>query len=382
MSAHAHGASYLAQWEACPGSAFAQVGLPDSDSEDSQEGTLMHLHDFDPGLDRSSLTGEQLDVLRYAAEGDEAIFAAVCSSLSIGADEPYTEGREDERWFRRGLKALFPGHNDRWRFYTERKVLVIIDKKFGRREVTGADANRQLMAYGIMGADEFDPDHVLVAINQPRMPREQRLTIGEYQRADLPKARALILGIWDGSHQKDGSPREDVPRIAGEDQCRYCLARLHCDAYREKFEFLAKPAAGGKDAFIARLELLTDKELDAVYVACRFAALITDGAKQEIIRRLEIVGMSHYEIKPGNKNSKITDVPKAVELLKGLGLTTPTILSRCKISLSDVAEDLRAMKGITQKEASRQVKNAVSPVLEIGQNAPTLTRSEPQATLL
>jgi len=372
---YTHGASHLSQWESCPGSASAQIGLPDEDSKDAQEGTSLHSHDADPSLDRSGLTGEQLDVLKYAAEGDELIFASVRSSLSIGEDEPFEEGREDERWFRRGIKALFPGHNDRWRFYPARKVLVIIDKKFGRIEVDAADANRQLMAYGIMGADEMDPDHVLVAINQPRLPYNQRLTIGEYNRESLAKAKALLLSIWDGSHNKDGSPREDVPRVAGESQCRYCKARLNCDAFRAKYEFLAKPSADGKDAFVARLEQLTDEELDKVFIACRFAALISDSAKKEIIARIEGGRMGHYELKPGNKNSKITDVPLAVKLLNGLGLSTDAILRRCKISLDDVSEDVRTARGITQKEAKLMVKEAVSTVLEIGQNAPSLKRT-------
>jgi hypothetical protein len=383
MSAeYTHGASHLSQWEACPGSAFAQAGLTDEDSEDSKEGTSLHAHDADQSIDRSELTGEQLDVLKYAEEGDEAIFAGVRASLDIGPDEPFEEGREDERWFRRGLKALFPGHNDRWRHYPGRKVLVIIDKKFGRNPVDEADSNRQLMAYGVMGADEFDPDHVLVAINQPRLPYNQRLTIGEYNRESIKAAKELILSIWDGSHNKDGSPREDAPRVAGEDQCRYCKARLHCDAYRAKYEFLAKPAADGKDAFVARLEQLTDDELDKVFVACKFAGLIEASAKQEIIHRIEGGKMGHYELKPGNKNSKITDPVAAVRLLHGLGLTTDAIIARSKLSLEDISEDVRTLKGITQKDAKILVKETVSPVLEIGQNAPSLKRTgEPQGKL-
>jgi len=233
-----------------------------------------------------------------------------------------------------------------------------------------------------MGADEMDPDHVLVAINQPRLPYNQRLTIGEYNRESLAKAKELIIAIWDGSHNKDGSPREDVPRIAGEDQCRYCKARLNCDARNAKFGFLANQAASGKPSFVGRISQLTDAELDAVNVACQFAGVIKDDAKAETMRRMEAGGMPNYETKPGNKNSKITDVPLAVKLLNGLGLSTETILARCKISLDDISEDVRTMKGISQKDAKMMVKETVSPVLEIGQNAPSLKRTgEPQGQL-
>ena len=373
---HKHGASYLAQWQACPGSAFAQQGIPDDDSDDSMEGTMLHAMMADPTIDRSALTGEQLDVLRYALEGEEKIINAVRQSLSIAAETPFEEGQEDERWFRRGLKPLFPGHNDRWVFWPEQRVMVIIDRKFGRKEVTPADSNLQLMAYGVMGWEEKNPLHILVAINQPRLSYEQRITMAEYTPESIKAAKEVVLSIWDGSHNKDGSPREDVGRVAGEDQCRYCLAKLKCDAYRSKYEFLAVPAADGKEQFVARLDQLTDAELDKVFVATKFAGLIESAIKSEIITRMEAGGMSNYEQKPGNSVTKVTDTPKAFELLKPLGLTVGQLISRSKLSLEDVAEDLRTAKGITQKEAKKQVRDAVIDACEVKQNAPSLKRKE------
>ena len=373
---HKHGASYLAQWQACPGSAFAQKGMQDEDSDDSMEGTMLHAMMADTSLDRSALTGEQVDVLRYALEGEEKIINAVRDSLSIAADCPFEEGQENERWFRRGLKPLFPGHNDRWIYWPEQQVMVIIDRKFGRKEVTPAGSNLQLMSYGVMGWEEKKPQHLLVAINQPRLSFEQRITIAEYNSDSIQAAKETVLAIWDGSHNKDGSPREDVARVAGEDQCRYCIAKLKCDAYRAKYEFLAVPAADGKDQFVARLDQLTDAELDNVFVATKFAGLIESAIKSEIITRMEAGGMSHFEQKPGNYVTKVTDTPRAFELLKPLGLTIGQLISRCKISLEEVAEDLRTTKGITQKEAKKQVRDAVIDACEVKQNAPSLKRTE------
>lgn len=373
---HTHGASYLAQWQACPGSAFAQHGLPDEDSSDSMEGTMLHAMHADKNLDRSALTGEQHDILKYTAEGDQRIIKGVGQSLQIADTENYQEGKEDERWFRRGIKPLFPGHNDYWRFYPHSKVMVIIDYKFGRKEVAGADANLQLMAYAVMGWEEKQPNHLLVAINQPRLAYDSRLTIAEYNSDSIKAAKDLVLSIWDGSHNKDGSPREDAPRSAGEAQCRYCRAKLRCDAYRAKYEFLAKPATEGKESFVARLNQLTDKELDKVFVACKFAGLIESAAKAEILTRMEAGAMPDYESKPGNNISKINDPQKAFELLKGLGLTQAQIINRCKISLEDISEDIRTSHGITQKDAKRVVRDALLPIIEVKQNAPSLKRKE------
>ena len=367
-------ASNLYQRELCPGSAFAEDGLPNADNDDSKEGTMLHAMDADPSIDRSELKLEQKEVLKAASAADDQIFSAVSEKMLIADNEPFIEGREDERWFRRGIKALFPGHNDRWRFYPRLKVLVIIDKKFGRKEVIPADANRQLMAYEVMGFEEFDADHVFVAINQPRLPAMLRVTIGEYNREASAAAKAHILTIWEGSHNKDGSPRQDAPRVAGEDQCRYCKAKLNCDAYRAKYVFLEKPSASGKDLFVEKLHDLTDDELDRVYVATRFAALISDSAKEEVLRRMENGGMTNYSQQPGGFTTTITDNAKAIELLQKAGLRSSEI---CRpVSLEALTEAAHEIRGGTQKDAKSFIKETLAPVIELKPKSPTLKRSK------
>lgn len=45
-----------------------------------------------------------------------------------------------------------------------------------------------------------------------------------------------------------------------------------------------------------------------------------------------------------------------------------------KISLPDLAEELRRRDGIKQKEAKEKIFQALTPVLEIKETAPTLKR--------
>jgi hypothetical protein len=369
-------ASNIARRDKCKGSAAAEAAFPQTDeNEYSEEGTLLHAIDADPAAGAGvKLTGEQKDVLEAAKRSDEDIFKAVRTSLKISDDEPFEEGREEELWVYRGLKKVFPGHCDRWRLYPNLSVLVIIDKKFGRNEVTEAEANLQLRSYAVMGARKWKAKHVLVAINQPRLKYEDRLTIAEYSQDNIQPAQDHVLAIWDGSHNPDGSPKQDVPRVAGEEQCRYCSARLNCDAYRAKFEFLAKPSADGKESFIARLESLTDEELDEVYVACTFAGLIKDDAKKEIIHRMGGEKMRNYEIKPTGNTSTISDTARAVELLEGIGFTKAEIIKRAKFSLDALSEDLRAKDGGTQIAAKRKIRDTLESVLEVTPKAPSLKR--------
>ena len=56
-------ASNLFRRALCPGSERLEEGLPDEDSPESREGTLLHEYDANPQLDRSVLTPDQRDLL-------------------------------------------------------------------------------------------------------------------------------------------------------------------------------------------------------------------------------------------------------------------------------------------------------------------------------
>ncbi len=373
-------ASNLHRREACPGSAFAEAGLPEETSDVANEGTMLHELMADPTADRSHLTGEQVKTLQAAEEMNNQLWQLVGEAMARRGQESNFEpdqGHEVELWLRRGIKPIMNGHCDHWRYFSTQKILVIVDYKFGRIAVDEAESNLQLRAYAVMAAEKWDCDHILVAINQPRLPYENRLTVAEYTREAIKAAKAQLLDIFDKAHNKDGSPREDAPRMAGESQCRWCRARLDCPTYRETYAFLADDAPMGKEAFIQdRVMRMSDAELDRVYTACKFAALISDSAKEEIQRRHKLGGMPMWQSVPGRKNTEITDRPRAVRLLQGIGLPLESVLECAKISLPDLSEELRRRDGIKQKEAKEKIFQTLQPVLEIKETAPSLKRVE------
>jgi len=373
-------ASNIHRREACPGSAAAEHGLPNEESVAAEEGTMLHSHMADPKMDRSHLTQEQLKTIAAAEEGDLRIAELVAAAAARRGDEwtgESTQGVEVELWLRRGIKPVFGGHCDLWRYYPAAKLLVIIDYKFGRTPVDDAESNLQLRAYACMGADKWDCDHVLVAINQPRLAFESRLTIAEYNRDALKQSKAQLLDIYDSSHNKDGSPREDAPRKAGESQCRYCRAQLECPTYRETYAFLADSAPMGKEAFVQnRLMQINDEELDKVYTACKFAALVQESAKEEILRRIKAGGMLAWQSVPGKKLTDITDRPRAARLLQSIGLPIEAVLECAKISLPELTEELRRRENLKQKEAKEKIWITLQPVLDVRESAPSLKRVE------
>lgn len=371
-------ASNLAQRETCPGSAYAESlfpAPPDEDSEYSKEGTLLHALDADKNADRSALKSEQAEVLDIAERGDEQIYRLVLKSLNLPEDEPYIEEREKALTFRKGIKALFPGHADSIRFYPGPKVMVVIDKKFGRREVTPAESNVQLRAYATMAATLYKADSILVAINQPRLPHDQRITMAEYRAEHIPAARDHLLEIWNVSHNPDGSPRQDAPRTADADaQCRYCSAKLQCDAYKSKYDMLADASTAGKDNYIARLQQLSDDELDRIYVATTFAALIKPEAKAEIIRRSQAGGMTAYTVGEPGKMPKIVDPVAAKRNLMAAGIPAESIDKCATYGIEKLTEVFKDRNGGTMLDAKKSVKQALGDALEINPKAPVITR--------
>lgn len=362
-------ASNLFRREACPGSHAAEEGLPEEESDDSREGTLLHELDAAPGADRSHLSGDQRDVLRIASEGDDQLFKLVCRSCDLPEDEPYEEGWEKEFWLYEGMRRVFPGHCDRWRWYPKPRVLVIIDKKFGRKDVTPAESNLQLRAYAVMAHKKpWDFERCLVAINQPRKPFDDRLTVAEYAADQIPAARAHLKKIY------DRALLPDQPRVAGE-HCQYCKARVHCDAYRARYLWLAPVADAGVDAFTGRLEQLDDEQVDKVWQAIQFASKIEGAAKSVILRRKESGGMPMYELGNTGNTSKITAPERVPALLREkAGLPDEDIAQCAKYGLTALVEKVRGNTGCTQKEARRVVFDALKPVLHIEPKAPSLQR--------
>lgn len=370
MTRQTTSASNIFRRALCKGSHHAEAGRKNNDNPYSIEGTLLHKLDAEPNPEEEAkLTTEQRDTLAAGREGDDHIFRALHTSKQIDEHESFDEGNEREFWLKQGLRRFFPGHCDRWRYYPRLKILVIIDKKYGRGDVPAAEINLQLRSYAVMGADVFDCDHVLVAINQPRVRFEDRLSIAEYTRADITAARAELIQIWN-----DCQP-EDAPRTASEEACLNCLAKVDCDAYREKYEWLEVPSHQGRDIFAGKLRSLTDDELDSVWRAITFAKRVEADAKEEILARKEAGGMPMYEVEDTGSTSTINDPVQALALLRTAGLSDQEIVACATFGKEKLAEKLHAKKRLPGIQAAkRELGKILTPCLTITKKKPSLMR--------
>lgn len=353
----------------CPGSERLEAGLPDEDSELSLDGTLLHKYAADLTLDRAKLKPAQRDLLEINDRLIREVFERVTNQFGLDAVAD-ANGREQEFWLHRGIKSLFPGHVDLYEL--TRKLLVILDYKFGYKIVTTASANLQLRSYAVMGAEKFDVDHCVVAITQPRLSVDDRLTMAVYSRADIEASRQQLYQIW------DASKAPDAPLHVTEEGCRYCKAALNltCPAYLAEIEkgtsIIPMPSASlskprREDEVEQKLRQCSDEQLSRFLDAGALVNFALDKAKDIARERIRAGAMAGYRLGKEKNVREITDVSAAMELLVGEGLPREKIMSACSMSIGDdggVSEVYRTIKGGTWKETREKIDTLLAGVIE------------------
>lgn len=360
-------ASVIHRRALCPGSERLETGLPEDDSAQAREGTLLHEYDANPQLDRAVLRPNQRDLLATLSALDEFVFDRVKEQFTISDDELFDENREQELMALSDTEDATPGHCDRWRYYPNRKLLVIIDKKTGYKETTPAAANYQLRTYAIGGYAKWIAEHVVVAITQPRLPYEQRVTMAAYTIEDIQAAKFELMAI------RKASRAPDAPLHASELACRYCKAKLICPAFQASITNGLAPAliedGGTKERRLSelsqRITQCTDEQLSAVLVAIQFADFIKEQARSEARVRLMHGGMPGWKLGKESSMREIVDPARALRLLTlGAGLSNDDLLACAHIALGKVEEKLREKRGCTWQEAKDTINNVLTSVLE------------------
>lgn len=358
-------ASNMHRRAVCPGSEHLEAGLRDEESTDSKEGTL--LHSCYAGAEGVNLTPDQRDLLKIALEADDTVRASVVSQFGISDLEPHTQGHEQELWIHRGIRAVLSGHCDRWIYFHRIKLLVIIDQKFGFKPVTPAVANYQLRTYAVAGAEQWPADNVVVAISQPRLSRDERVTIASYTVEDLRAAKQELLNVL------AAASKPDAPLQATEDGCRYCKAKLLCPAYKTKFLTIAE--MGAKD-----LALCTDQDLDQILVAIQFADFICEQARDEARRRVASGALPTWKLGKASEVRKVVDPEKAIALLTmGGTLSREEVLACSAPSLKKLEDKVREKTGGTWKHARETIDATLAPVIERTEKKASLTRVKESA---
>lgn len=361
-------ASNLHRRKLCPGSEHAEapyhgdgaLAHEDDSSEESREGDMLHELAADPRLPREHLNAEQARALVRCA----ALEAYIIEQIKVGhfaAQEglDYIEGSEAELAMHFGLRVVFTGHCDYWRYYPAHKVLVILDRKFGRIEVDDAAENYQLRAYAVQGAERWDCEAVFCAIVQPRIYSEAPPTVAYYTRTDLTAARTEVLAILAACKPLD------APRIASEDACKYCRAAGPCPQYQA--QITAPVPLVGVPAVVLTNEQLAVCLHAISMLSDKWVAEIKDVARARIAAG-EFPG---YVLKDNAPRREITDSGAAFLMLREAGFTDDDLFAVAKLSVGE-ADKLYRGRGMNEKEAKTALAEALAGVLIARPVAPSI----------
>lgn len=210
------GASSAHRWAYCPGSVAACADLPNTSSAFAEEGTQAH------DLAETALIYGSA-ALDHFEDQDMAGFVRVYTEyverLAADADHLEIEGRVSfQDWVPGGF-----GTADA--IVLRGDTLHVVDLKYGMGVQVYAENNPQGMLYALGAYSEMrgevDVRHVVITIVQPRLDHISEWAISV---PDL-----LRWAEW-VSQRAEATKAPDAPRVAGDSQCKFCLAKHNCGA--------------------------------------------------------------------------------------------------------------------------------------------------------
>lgn len=312
---HVFSPSTLERREACPASYKLEEGLPSFDTENSKEGTAKHAAIAE--LIRAYVDGKPLsdvddtDVMEAFYEFLEILRGIPDNDLQI-----FTERKLSYKFC--GLE-VYNGTADVV-IVTPEKVIVI-DWKFGHREVTEAANNPQGAAYALAAMQEFDRKVADVHFYNPVIHQHSNYTF-----EGMEGIRDYVIGVI------AECKRDSAPAVAGEKQCRYCKAAYYgtCPAYAE-FSAKVMVISQKLDA-LPTLAEVPDSFLCELAGKFKVVAKFADRVTEEIKARCAEKGAcGNYVLKTTSGGKEIPDINAAFNALSSV-FSAQTFLTYCKVA--------------------------------------------------
>ena len=332
-------ASGSKRWLSCPPSARLEREFPDKAGEAAQEGTLAHalaearIRHWLGEISENGLT-LRIDSIRhdalYSPEMGEYVqeYVDLCvEKINAAQGVALVEERLDfSRWVRNGF-----GTGDM--VIIGDGVLEIVDLKYGKGVPVSAEGNTQMQLYALGAIEQYgyiyDFTHVRMSIFQPR---NGGLSTQLMSVDDLLAWGESIKPIAELAYEGKGDFK------AG-DHCRFCRAAAQCKALSEYNMEIAKLEF--RDA-----DLLTDDEVSSVLERVdglvRYAEKIKTFALAEALKGHKWPG---FKIVAGRSNRRITDVVKAVKLLRKAGYADDVIYKPLELqTITDLEKTITKKK--------------------------------------
>lgn len=346
------------RWLACPPSARINERYEDTTSHYAAEGTLAHSFGelflkaalepvVNAGID-NLLEPLRADALYYPGMEDEVmeyVDLVLATYNEALADDPAAEIFIEQKLDLTKYAPESFGTGDA--VILTKDYVHVIDLKFGKGVAVEADDNPQLKLYGLGAYEEYGFIH---DINEIRVTIAQ-VRLGSFLTFRAPAAEVIA---WGESYVR---PRAELA-FAGEgefepgEHCRFCRHASVCKPRAEYYEAIYQKAM---DSTLTNEEIAYYLTIAKDMVA--WAKQVQDEALQNALSGQSFPG---WKVVEGRSVRRVTDVPRAAEVLLAEGLTE---------------QDIYRLAGITELEklvGKTKFAAILAPYLEKPPGKPTL----------
>lgn len=359
-------ASSAAADAACPGRHIAQRGLTSPQSDDAAHGSAIHR-----ALairDSAGLTLDQQevydDIVRIEDLKVKELFA------QLGGTPKVT--REQRLWvtFMDQVSKRQFSHSCQYDVLYRLETLgLLVEYKSLQGDVPESPRNLQLRDQVVIVAGQPAAllTEVAVMVIQPLVTHTPEVTL--YQTADIAKARDEMFARVAASNNPNSK------RIAGELQCKYCLAKRRCPEYQQF-------AGSNLPTMLTLLDVPVDQWtpaqrgffLDRASVAQKWLDDCKDAMKAGLAKDDAFV--DGWKLKPGNKREVVTDPQECFARFVKLGGTPEQFLTTVSVGKTKLKEAVNVVTQKKGKALDAELAQLVAGISETTQNAPMLEKVE------
>jgi uncharacterized protein DUF2800 len=371
----------------CPGRHLAQRGLPEVKGQWSETGTAIHAALATGDASKLSLAEhETYEACRII--GDRLV------ADYFGPKVTPTVFREQRMWSRfkvkfqtkEGEKVGELSHSGQVdaAFRSGTKALVL-DYKSLSNEAPESPKNLQLRDLAVLVRGSLMAvSEVAVAIVQPLVTHSPQITL--YTREDLVRAEAEMQRRIIASND----PKS--PRIAGEFQCKFCLAKNQCREYSAWAGALL-PTQNIVEGILVQDIFRTAMQEWTPEQRANVASILAPAAK--VLKEMEEFlkdGLAKdqefvpgWTLKDGSKRETIADPQACFERFVQIvlaqttweqGQATKSFMQAVKIGKTRLKQQLSEATGKKGKALEEALRGLLDGITESSQNAPSLARKD------
>ncbi len=246
---------------------------------------------------------------------------------------------------------------------------LILEYKSLPGEVPASPKNEQLRDQAVLvDSNNVMLERIGVAVIQPLVTHNPELC--EYNREEMNLVRMHMV------RRVVRSNTDNPERIAGELQCKYCLAKMQCQKYQE-WAGAKLPAALTGSLPLHAVADWTPEMRTQFLNQRKVAQDWLDNCEKECRRLLELdpANVPGWELKPGRVTEKVTAPQQVFDRFSAVGGSLEQFMSCMDVGKSKLKDALRAATKLKGKKLDEAMDLMLEGCVERKQSAPMLGKA-------